>query len=201
MSDWTILAAVLGVALVISIANYLGVRRSLPQRRSGDGGAVDRMPQAYRVMEASLTSQAGRLDAQSRRMDELEAEIVAQRASHQAEMGALRAELEEAYRGIKTLLRQLGEAKITPEWSPPAAILLPVKKKGGGGDVLARRIVAVFGREDIDGLAFDVGIDPESLGGETKGARARELVTAATQQGKLDRLVELCRELRPEGGF
>lgn len=201
MSDWTILAAVFGVALVISIANYLVVRRSLPHRWGGEEPPVDRMPQAYRVMEASLTSQAARLDAQSRRMDELEAEIVAQRAAHQAEMGALRAELEEAYRGIKTLLRQLGEAKIAPEWSPPSPAPLPVKRKGGGGDVLARRIASAFSREEIDGLAFDVEIDPESLGGESKGARVRELVTAAAQQGKLNRLVELCRELRPEGGF
>lgn len=156
------------------------------------------MPQAYRVMEASLSSQAARLDAQARRMDELEAEIAAQRAKHVAEMSALREELEEAYRGIKVLMEQLGEAGIVPGWKPAAKV---VKKGGGGGSSLATLIVAAFSRDEIDGLAFDVGIDPESLGGETKGARARELVTAARQQGRLERLVEVCREFRPDGGF
>ena len=73
---------------------------------------------------------------------------------------------------------------------------------GGVGEAsLPALIVAAFSRDGVDGLAFDVGIDPESLGGETKAARARELVTAARQQGKLERLVEVCREFRPDGGF
>ena len=194
MSDWTTFVAVLGVAAVISLANYLGLRGSFaPRQRGGEG-----MPQAYRVMEASLSSQAARLDAQARRMDELEAEIAAQRAKHVAEMSALREELEEAYRGIKVLMEQLGEAGIVPGWKPAAKV---VKKGGGGGSSLATLIVAAFSRDEIDGLAFDVGIDPESLGGETKAARARELVTAARQQGRLERLVEVCREFRPDGGF
>ena len=39
-------------------------------------------------------------------------------------------------------------------------------------------IVAAFSRDEIDGLAFDVGIDPESRGGETKAARAAGDVSA-----------------------
>ena len=194
MGDWATFVAVLGVAAVISLANYLGLRGSFAHRQRGGEG----MPQAYRVMEASLSSQAARLDAQARRMDELEAEIAAQRAKHVAEMSALREELEEAYRGIKVLMEQLGEAGIVPGWKPAAQV---VKKGGGGGPALATLIVAAFSRDEIDGLAFDVGIDPESLGGETKATRARELVTAARQQGKLERLVEVCREFRPDGGF
>ena len=194
MSDWATFVAVLGVAAVISLANYLGLRGSFAHRQRGGEG----MPQAYRVMEASLSSQAARLDAQARRMDELEAEIAAQRAKHVAEMSALREELEEAYRGIKVLMEQLGEAGIVPGWKPAAKV---VKKGGGGGSSLATLIVAAFSRDEIDGLAFDVGIDPESLGGETKATRARELVTAARQQGRLERLVEVCREFRPDGGF
>lgn len=194
MSDWATFVAVLGVAAVISLANYLGLRGSFAHRQRGGEG----MPQAYRVMEASLSSQAARLDAQARRMDELEAEIAAQRATHAAEMSALREELEEAYRGIKVLMEQLGEAGIAPGWKPAAKV---VKKGGGGVPSLPTLIVAAFSRDEIDGLAFDVGIDPESLGGETKAARARELVTAARQQGRLERLVEVCREFRPDGGF
>ena len=195
MGDWATFVAVLGVAAVISLANYLGLRGSFaPRQRGGEG-----MPQAYRVMEASLSSQAARLDAQARRMDELEAEIAAQRAKHVAEMSALREELEEAYRGIKVLMEQLGEAGIVPGWKPAAKVA--AKKGGGGGPSLATLIVAAFSRDEIDGLAFDVGIDPESLGGETKATRARELVTAARQQGRLERLVEVCREFRPDGGF
>ena len=194
MSDWTTFVAVLGVAAVISLANYLGLRGSFAPRQGGGEG----MPQAYRVMEASLSSQAARLDAQARRMDEMEAEIAAQRARHHEEISALREELEEAYRGIKVLMEQLGEAGIAPGWKPAAKV---VKKGGGGVPSLATLIVAAFSRDEIDGLAFDVGIDPESLGGETKGARARELVTAARQQGRLERLVEVCREFRPDGGF
>ena len=109
MSDWTTFVAVLGVAAVISLANYLGLRGSFAHRQRGGEG----MPQAYRVMEASLSSQAARLDAQARRMDELEAEIAAQRAKHVAEMSALREELEEAYRGIKVLMEPVSYTHLT----------------------------------------------------------------------------------------
>lgn len=197
MSDWAAFAAVVGVAVVISLANYLGLRGSLPHRQRGGEG----MPQAYRVMEASLSSQAGRLDAQSRRMDEMEAEIAAQRARHHEEISALREELEEAYRGIKVLMAQLGEAGIAPKWQPVVKGVTKKRAEGGRPPTLSTLIIASFSREEIDGLAFDMGIDPESLGGETKAARARELVTTARHQGKLEQLLEMCRELRPDGQF
>ena len=137
------------------------------------------MPQAYRVMEASLSSQAARLDAQARRMDELEAEIAAQRAKHVAEMSALREELEEAYRGIKVLMEQLGEAGIVPGWKPAAK---GGKRGGGGGPSRGSLSGGGFGGEEVEGGEEGVVGDGRS-GGEGDGGDGQREGCCALRSG------------------
>ena len=65
---------------------------------------------------------------------------------------------------------------------------------------LARLIAALFSLEEMTGLAFELGIDG-AITGETTTARAQSLVGQANRRGLTARLIELCREQRPEGGF
>lgn len=62
---------------------------------------------------------------------------------------------------------------------------------------LRRRMVATLGDEELQTLCFDLGVDYESLKGQGKEAKARELVIQCDRKGKLSQLVELCRAMIP----
>ena len=65
---------------------------------------------------------------------------------------------------------------------------------------LAALLVECFGPEELDGLAFELGL-AAAVAGDTVEARARSLVAAARRRKRLDALIALCRRERPEGGF
>jgi hypothetical protein len=177
---------------MISLANYLGLTRITQQRRDEDG--ADR-PLAYQRMETALASQAARLDGQARRIDELEAAMDAQERAHRAELMALKEELEDAYLGLGMLLEQIEAARLKPAWVPKKR---PILKGGAGVEELAVRIVEQFSREELDNLAFDIGIRADSLPGESVETRARQLVNMARRLGKLEMLEGRVKALRPE---
>lgn len=81
-----------------------------------------------------------------------------------------------------------------PEESARAAVV-PEKR------ALTQVVAALFSRDEIDDLAFQLGINSEEIGGETRGKRARSLVDYAERHGMLDELVALAKRLRPEGEF
>jgi hypothetical protein len=62
---------------------------------------------------------------------------------------------------------------------------------------LQQQLVQHFSLEDVKGLCFDLSIDYENIPGETKEAKARELVKFAYRQGLIPKLVQRCSELRP----
>lgn len=64
---------------------------------------------------------------------------------------------------------------------------------------LTQVIAALFNRDEIDDLAFRLGINPEELGGDTRGKRVRALVEYAERRGITEELVALARRLRPDG--
>ena len=55
-----------------------------------------------------------------------------------------------------------------------------------------------FDLEDMRTLCFDLGLRYDNLRGEDKTAKARELVDLMVRRGRLDELVEMCREERPK---
>ena len=80
----------------------------------------------------------------------------------------------------------------------------PATSRDGAADLgrLRATIARRFSLEEINTLGFDLGqAVADALTGETPAARAESLVRAAQQRGLLLRLVELCRQERPEGGF
>ena len=72
----------------------------------------------------------------------------------------------------------------------------------GPGDLarLARTIQAYFSMEEIDSLAFELGVT-SAMSGDTAEARARAMVDIARKRGLIARLIQLYREQRPNGGL
>jgi hypothetical protein len=67
--------------------------------------------------------------------------------------------------------------------------------------VLRDLIVTYFNEDEVRGLAFDLGIDYETLSGTSKIGRSGGLVQQAARNGKIVDLVELCRKNRPEADW
>jgi hypothetical protein len=63
---------------------------------------------------------------------------------------------------------------------------------------LRRTLAARFDMSELRVLCFDVGIDHENLPGETKADIARELVAYCIRHGRISKLVETGRQLRPD---
>jgi len=55
---------------------------------------------------------------------------------------------------------------------------------------------ATFERDEIDALAFSLGIRPDEIAGATLSKRARSLVTYCANRGRLRELLARCREER-----
>lgn len=82
---------------------------------------------------------------------------------------------------------QLDRAGITPIVRSEAELM--------GG--IAKDLREGFSKEEVDGLAFDIGIKPDDLKGDTLPERARSLVLSAGRQRKLVQLVNRMNEERP----
>lgn len=58
-------------------------------------------------------------------------------------------------------------------------------------------LIKHFGESELEDLCFELNVDYESLGGEGKAAKARELIEYMENRGRFDELVQKTRELRP----
>ncbi len=115
----------------------------------------------------------------------------------------LQDELIELRRGMAILVAQLRRAQIEPEWTPAAAggrVRPRGDERTAGLVALYQRIAEKFDMGEMAELWFDMGWANEMRGDDTR-EQARELVAFANRRGRLDELVEVCRRLRPEGGF
>jgi hypothetical protein len=93
------------------------------------------------------------------------------------------------------LTEQLEAAGLTPIWRPRR---LSPSARIAAQATLAGQVAEKFSLEEMSGLAFDVGIEMESVGGETRPERARQLVDMARRLGRLNDLERRIAELRPE---
>ncbi len=62
---------------------------------------------------------------------------------------------------------------------------------------LRQNLVAYFGDEELRTLSFDLGVEYDTLPGQGKEGKARDLVTRLHQTGRISELVEMCRARRP----
>ena len=134
------------------------------------------------------------------RLDDLES----LRLLDAAERGRQNNEIIDLRRGLAILIAQLRRSNMTPEWTldaVPVAIEFSRQQNDTTRQVrLWQMIAAKFDLTEQSELWFEMGwADNER--GETVGERARALVAYARRRGRLDELVALCREKRPDGGF
>ncbi len=62
---------------------------------------------------------------------------------------------------------------------------------------LRRKMATGFNLSDLENLCFDMEIDYQSLRGEDKESKTRELISYCERNGRVNELVKNCRELRP----
>ena len=104
-------------------------------------------------------------------------------------------------RQLVSLLLGMGYAgELPPSPDPPG------KTNGTPGDhtgddrVLAIRLGRAFNLEELYDLEFRLGVPDGDIGNMTVAARARELVRWCRRRGRIDDLILLMGELRPDGG-
>jgi hypothetical protein len=66
-------------------------------------------------------------------------------------------------------------------------------------DRLRQRIDAYFSLEEIKTLCFDLGIDYESIGGEGKSGKIREIISLCRRTHRVPELISYLANLRPHG--
>lgn len=94
------------------------------------------------------------------------------------------------------MLRNLGATNIP---TMPVAPEDRIAQPSPTSRVLPVILASLFDRDEMDDLAFRLGIDPGQIAGDTVPTRARALVRYVDRRGRLDELIELARSLRPEG--
>lgn len=62
---------------------------------------------------------------------------------------------------------------------------------------LSDQINDYFNTEELADLCFRLGIQYENLAGGTNSAKARELTDYCRRHGRIEKLIAVCRELRP----
>ena len=162
---------------------------------AGLGVAVGTVAWLWRSLQAAGAGYVARLDAQEAEIEELRRQLHELQKA-QISSYALLLEWIAHARRLASMLREATGQEPPPE--PPAT------SRDGAADLgrLASHIAARFSLSEVNGLAFDLGQSiADALTGETVQARAQSLVRAAQQRGLLLRLVELCRQERPAGGF
>jgi hypothetical protein len=58
-------------------------------------------------------------------------------------------------------------------------------------------ILRQFNNDELKLLCFDLGLDYENLGGDTKTIKCLELILYAERRGKMEDLLSLCEKARP----
>ena len=178
---------IITAAIVLSVpgiaALYIHWRNKTEERKLHSPDVY----QSYNQVTADLIARVGDLENSRRADHKLILEL------------STRVELWKEYsRVLVVLLNQLGVKDIP---SPP------MDEHGNTADLeiavdkakLQRRIAERFNMGEIDDLAFQMGIDRESLSGEIKVQRATSLVEAASERELLKELLELAQARRPRG--
>lgn len=143
--------------------------------------------------EKTLAMQHSRMDDMQREIDELRNAMKEDRE----EMAAMRAEMNEWRRGMELVFEQMKAAGLEPAWRPrPPRVMRPYKVVSGGSSDLVHFITEKFNRNEMDALAFDIGINIDDFGGDTREIRAIELVDLAHRRGLTEALSNRVKELR-----
>ena len=72
-----------------------------------------------------------------------------------------------------------------------------VDKLSDNFNLLRRNLAERFNIEELASIAYDLGIDPESLPAQTKGQMILGLVDTCRRKGCIPQIVQICGQLRP----
>lgn len=194
--EWTQLLVTLLAALGLAALGMMWLYRQ--------SAAPSREARQIEILRGQLADEmarndklATRSDRLAVRVDALEAEqetLRAEMETDREEAATMREEIGELRAGIRQLIHQLEQAQIPPVWHPPAE---RPKRARSATAALVARIESGFDMEEMNSLAFDVGINRESFTGQTLSARAREMVKVAERLGKLKEMAARVEVLRP----
>lgn len=158
------------------------------------GGAAVTVAWMWRTLEQSQAAYRDRLDRQDSQIEDLQQQV------HQLHMERI---------ADRAFLERYGEwgrqgwaewSKLSGQPPPPEPEDRPRPINQGDITRLGQLIADRFSLSEIEALAFDLGLSGQ-LAGDTVPLRARSLVDVARRRGLILRLINLCRQERPEGGF
>lgn len=145
--------------------------------------------------EGTLIRQHDRMDRMQHEIDELRRIIDDNHESYEEELAELRAVLDEWWHGMRLVFEQMTAAQLTPVWQPKP---IPARRRKveRPSSALAEKIAQQFNIDEMNSMAFDIGILPEEFVGATRDARARELVELCHRRGITAALEARRKELR-----
>jgi hypothetical protein len=149
-------------------------------------------PGIIEKQQDSLDKQHVRIEHLQQEIDELRTAMLLDRDL----LAAIRGEMKEWRRGMQINFDQMKEAGLTPRWIPRNMDeILDVPRPNS---TLAQKLAERFNVEELDSLAYDIGILADDFTGETRQSRARELVQVAHRLGMTAKLRERAAQLRKD---
>lgn len=195
MGEWRIIVEVFIVAAAL-IGAMVFSYAVLAQARRMEPSSWQEMEDRFDRQQKRFDRQGAQIEAQAKRIDELQEEIDDLREARTADNELLQAWISYAQSWI-TYARELAAKfkEMTGQEAPPEPVLKHQSAPGRAS--LSRFISQRFSVEEIDGLAFDLGLAADELGGGTRTARARALTQWAADRGMLEELRRRVEEARP----
>lgn len=182
-----LIIAVTATTIVLAMRLRYGKDREQELLVSSD--VMTRMQAHIERQQILLEREQSRGTRAEARIDSLELEIEDLRESWVDSA----VEVQELRAGLSLLVAQIEAAKMAPVWTPEQV----VKRTRTRRVDVTNRLVESFTVEEINDLAFEFGLSPDNLEGETRSARARSLTVWAADHRRLGELSRRIDELRP----
>lgn len=163
------------LAVIASLPAWVVVfilRRREPERT--------RLVDGYTQMERTIADLSTRL----RQMEK-------DREADHREIIRLQSVISEQANGLEILTRQVLRLGETPEYRPaqPASPVNRIELK--------KKMVAMFNLDELNDLAFNLGIDTGELGAETTTGKATAIVRYMDRRNRMSDLIQMLAVLRP----
>ena len=181
------------VTIALSVFGAWALYSFLQARRQSPG-AVQELVQLTTELSNRLTTLE-----RDRERDYLERQ--AERQRDHAIIAKLQRRVADLEHGIERLGAQVVRLGGVPEWELPPAEPLPAIQNPIDETALYRSIAALFDVDELDDLAFRLGIEPDEIDGKRRDTKARSLVQYCKRRDMLPELIDIARQLRPEGRF
>jgi septal ring factor EnvC (AmiA/AmiB activator) len=185
---------VIAIASAVSLYSFVLARRKAPT-------SWQEMEDRYDRQQKRNEETLQRLDAAWQRIDQLETEIDDVRDERDADHELIQSWITYArktatqLREVITMFEQATGQKPPLELHPEPS---SAPRRRTGRVALTRFIEQRFSVDEIDELAFEMGLAADQLSGDTRGTRARSLVQWAGDHSQLPELRRRVEAARPQ---